>query len=776
MEATISSDGQLTKIQPLNDGLTSQAAIDLLSNFTFTATSGPTTLNDAARARRFITTVYSVKNNSNVAVNNLMLVAVNRPTNLGGTAFSAITLNDGTKTTDAKLARSILPAHGTQSNGTTTLVNPSLASLQAIPTNLANTLTSDGRASGRLGSTNTVLDYGFTVRKVNTATPGTLGAGETGTMALSYSTAPSSQVKSVTLTFAVVTDDVLSFTESLEQQSETEVQLDAALVAQTNRTAVELRKLPGSTRANMVNGLPYATASYPSIRTALPVTDFPRGLILTKVPQGLELSSSSSSVTAAGNITLTSKLEQSYAPMFGVNFKKDGVSITTSTTVPYTAAVSLSGTDNGIRNFTAEARDGRGNIALSSTVPVDVNIPIPFGIRQFGTMNFDAASSVATDSNGFIYVAGFTDGNFANTFGSYSRDAFIAKFSPSGNLIWVKQFGLQVFDHSGDDEPTGVALDSGGNVYIVGNIGQGTECFIAKFDSSGNQQWIKYYGTTGTERTSGVAVDQGGNIYTSGYTNGVFPGNGNTSENAFIMKYDPSGNQVWVKQFGAAGSETARDIAIDSSENIYVAGDTEGTFPNNTSSGSSDVFLAKYTSSGSQLWVKQYGTNRSESASGIAIDSTGNIHTVGNTYGAFPGSTNPGLLEDIFISKYDSNGSPVWIKQLGTAYADYGMGIATDSNNNAYITGFTKGDFPGYVSNQIEDVFIARYNQSGTQQWLKQFGSSSLDDGFGISVDLNNNIYAVGYTGGTLPNSQKVGSLGTFDAFIVKYDPGGILK
>lgn len=106
-----------------------------------------------------------------------MLVAVNRPTNLGGTAFSAITLNDGTKTTDAKLARSILPAHGTQSNGTTTLVNPSLASLQAIPTNLANTLTSDGRASGRLGSTNTVLDYGFTVRKVNTATPGTLGAG-----------------------------------------------------------------------------------------------------------------------------------------------------------------------------------------------------------------------------------------------------------------------------------------------------------------------------------------------------------------------------------------------------------------------------------------------------------------------------------------------------------------------------------------------------------------------------------------------------------------------
>lgn len=490
VEVTISTEGQLSDIQLLKDSLNSQAAVNLLSNFTFTPTSGPTALNDTSRSRRFITTAYNVTNKSSSAVNNLMLVAVNRPNNLGGTAFSAITLNDGTKISDANLARSILPSHGMQDSAGTIQVNPSLASMQVIPTSLANSLTTDGRASGMIASTNTVLDYAFNVRKVGN-TPGTLGAGQTGTMALAFS-APlaSSQVKSVSLTFAVVTDDTLTFTENLEQQSATEAQLDAALLTQTNRTAVEFRKLPGSTRANTINGVTYPTASYPSARTALSVSGFARELSLTRAPQGVELTSSSLSVMAGENIMLTATLEQSYAPISSVTFKKDGVSVGTDSTAPYTVDVALSSADNGTRNFTAEVTDVLGNAVTSNTAAVSVTPPegdlipadqitaeidssiTPPMAFAGGEVEFSGAGSVGND---LTYHWDFGDGTSMDSDLNTSGDAshtyeipgyYIAKLTVTDtptNAIKTQEFKIAVLPDV-HDMPTARAVAYGQSV------------------------------------------------------------------------------------------------------------------------------------------------------------------------------------------------------------------------------------------------------------------------------------------------------------------------
>jgi hypothetical protein len=329
-------------------------------------------------------------------------------------------------------------------------------------------------------------------------------------------------------------------------------------------------------------------------------------------------------------------------------------------------------------------------------------------IKQFGTADTDRAYDIAVDTAGNNYSTGSTD-----------RNIFIAKYDNSDNQLWIKQLGTADYD-SGHS----VTVDATGNIYVTGEIGR--DVFIAKYDNSGNQLWIKLLFNTATYDTGyGIAVDATGNIYVTGQIDG----------DIFIIKCDNSGNQLWIKQFSTIANDQGSGIAVDAAGNIYVTGYTYSDIAGTGNAGLYDVFIAKYDTSGNQLWIKQFGTADTDRAYDIAVDAAGNSYVTGYTDGG------------AFIAKYDNSGNQLWIKQDG------GYGVTMDATENIYVTG---------------GVVFAKYDTSGNQLWIKQFGTIAADKGRGIAVDAAGNIYVTGYTLGDLAGT---GNAGVDDVFIVHLYP-----
>jgi hypothetical protein len=329
-------------------------------------------------------------------------------------------------------------------------------------------------------------------------------------------------------------------------------------------------------------------------------------------------------------------------------------------------------------------------------------------------------------------------------------------------------------------------LDSLSNIYIAGltygsldgnTLTGNTDLFVTQFNSSGVKQWTKQLGVTGVNTGAlGITADSSNNIYMTGYTSGGLDGNSlSGTRDLFVIKYNSSGTKQWTKQLGVSGQATiAYGISIDSSNNLFVAGYTNGGLDGNSLTGVYDLFVTKYNSSGTKQWTKQLGVaGASTFAFGIAIDSTNNFYLTGYTTGGLDGNTLSGN-EDLFVIKYNSSGTKQWTKLLGvgvtTSYAE-GHSIATDSASNVYITGYTNGGLDGNTLTGVQDSFVTKYNSSGIKQWSKQFGvSSKYTIGTGLLTDSTSNIYISGYTSGGLDGNTLTGAK---DLFIAKYNSNG---
>ena len=217
-----------------------------------------------------------------------------------------------------------------------------------------------------------------------------------------------------------------------------------------------------------------------------------------------------------------------------------------------------------------------------------------------------------------------------------------------------------------------------------------------------------------------------------------------------IIKYNSSGTPQWARRIGGSGGDYVRSVATDSNGNIVVVGqyfsnpvtiyDTDGTtaFTTLSNAGQADTFIIKYNSSGTPQWVRRIGGDGGDNGYGITTDSSGNI-TVGGTY-----SSNPPTI-------YDTDGTTTF-------------------------TGFTALPYAGSI-----DGFIVQYNSSGTPQWARRIGGTEGDGGFAITTDSSGNITVGGnYTSTTLTIYDTDGTAaftlanaGSTDAFIVQYDSSG---
>ena len=289
---------------------------------------------------------------------------------------------------------------------------------------------------------------------------------------------------------------------------------------------------------------------------------------------------------------------------------------------------------------------------------------------------------------------------------------------------------------------------------------------------SGTQQ----LGTSSNDTGYGVTVDSSNNIYVTGYTDGGLDNNTNSGGGDIILvKYNSSGTKQWTQQLGTSLADYGYGVAADSSDNIYVTGYTSGGLDNNTSSGGVlDLFLVKYNSSGTKQWTQQLGTSAKDVSQGVTVDSSNNIYVTGWTKGGLDNNTSSGGY-DIFLVKYNSSGTKQWTQQLGTNGNDYGYGVTVDSSDNIYVTGHTYWGLDNNVTT-VNDIFLVKYNSSGTKQWFQQLGSTGSasqdwqDYGYGVTVDSSSNIYVTGSTRRQLDGNNYSGDE---DIFLVKYNSSG---
>ena len=351
--------------------------------------------------------------------------------------------------------------------------------------------------------------------------------------------------------------------------------------------------------------------------------------------------------------------------------------------------------------------------------------------KQLGSSSRDSANGVATDSSGNVYVTGMTKGGLDGCKSAGVEDLFVVKYNSSGTKQWTNQLGSSsrdsangvATDSSGNIYVTGTTYWE-----LDGNTSAGkADLFVVKYNSSGTKQWTKQNGTDRYDEARGVATDSSGNVYVTGYTEGGLDGNTSAGRSdLFVVKYNSSGTKQWTKQLGTWDSDFANGVATDSSGNVYVTGSTYRNLDGNTSAGNADLFVVKYNSSGTKQWTKQLGSSSDDYANGIVTDSSGSVYISGTTYGGLDGNTSAGNA-DLFVVKYNSSGTKQWTKQLGTSSTDTANGVATDSSGNVYVAGGTYGGLDGNTGSGVNDLFVVKYNSSGTKQWTNQLGSSSRD-------------------------------------------------
>jgi hypothetical protein len=346
-----------------------------------------------------------------------------------------------------------------------------------------------------------------------------------------------------------------------------------------------------------------------------------------------------------------------------------------------------------------------GTTGFTSSTPTDAFLALydsmgrQVWLRQFGTSGFDGVGGVAIDKSGNVYVAGGTSGTFAGQIARGANDAFVAKYNTAGEQLWVRQFGTVDFDAA-----SSVATDPFGNVFVGGMTSAASEdadSFVAKYDAAGNQLWMRQFAVVGLDEVRGVATDSSGFVYFCGIVQGTFPGQiSSGNEDAFLAKYDTAGNQVWLRQFGTTGFDSANAVATDNGGNVYVAGESD-------SSDGVGVFLAKYDTAGNQLWIRQFESGGGDVAQAVATAATGQVYVAGRTFGTFAGQMSPGL-PDVFVARYDLEGNQISIRQFGTDAFDAGWGVATDHLGDVYVGGQTNGTFSGETSAGDNDAFLAK--------------------------------------------------------------------
>jgi len=453
-----------------------------------------------------------------------------------------------------------------------------------------------------------------------------------------------------------------------------------------------------------------------------------------------------------------------------------------------------------------------------STLTLDPEI---YWSTYFGGGSNDFGTSCVTDASGNVYLAGYTysgsgiaSGGYQN-FNNGDADAFLAKFSSGGTLLWATFYG-----GSNEDKGKSVALDSSGNIYLAGEtysnsniatasahqtgLGGVNDAFLVKFDNNGNLLWGTYYGGDFYDEGYSCAVDISGNVYLSGFS---WSGTGiatsvahqqtiGGSTDAFLVKFNSDGVRQWGTYYGGELWESGY-CTTDVSGNVYLAGFTSSSV-NIASEGAhqttlgwgDDAYLVKFNSDGVRQWGTYYGGSDYDWAYFIATDSQGNVYLDGHTGSDGVIATSDAYQTtragsyDAFLVKFNGNGNRIWGTYYGGTEQERASACSVDASDNIILTGYTYSDsnIASAGSYQTtygggQDAFAAKFDSAGNRIWGTYLGGSGDDFGAFCTADSSGNVYITGNTnsdsGISSAGSHQPNPGGSIDAFLTKLTPNG---
>jgi gliding motility-associated-like protein len=422
---------------------------------------------------------------------------------------------------------------------------------------------------------------------------------------------------------------------------------------------------------------------------------------------------------------------------------------------------------------------------------------------------------LTADGEGNVFLMGtfkdeITLGNF--TFKSYGfssyDDIFLAKYNPSGQVLWARHFGgYGQVTLAGADFLGSIALDSEGNCYVTGSFNglfqinnftynipptywKDSESYLIKFDKTGKVTWVKFLHGQNKITNKSLALDRAGNVYVAGNLpiNNVLTAEGSSitaspNQESYLAKYTKDGDLLWLKSIG--GSDNA--IVIDKEGYIYLTGvywektvfDTltlNGTFSNGNYTVSS--FITKYDSKGHALWAKPIlcaGSNIEGHS--INLDPSGSIYLMGRYDNMFSlgKDTLRNIIDsnsyiagynNVFLAQFDQKGNPVWAKRMVSHGIVSAGDIVVGSTGYIYFSGTIHnrgliGEIP-YGEDSKDGIFMGKISQSGKVEWLNHIYSSSFGTlGTTMSTDGKGSLFLAGQGGEHFGNIQDYGSLNT---------------
>ncbi len=425
----------------------------------------------------------------------------------------------------------------------------------------------------------------------------------------------------------------------------------------------------------------------------------------------------------------------------------------------------------------------------------------------------DRPVKMVVDASDNVYIAG--EGDVDNS-SLIDYDFVTVKYNSAGALQWAMLEG----SNAENDSPSDLAIDPLGDIIVTGKADMNTNLLITnndfmtvKYNSGGIRQWTQFHSGSragGSDIASSIFIDGSGNSYIAGGSENI-----STQKDATVLKYDPSGNVIWLENYNGEGdfSESGRSIVIDANEFAYIGGysfreghnrdillvkldatgDTACSFLHNGSQSDDDeltavaldasanVYATGYTKNVDQksdfftmkwnplscdtVWTRIYNhtTNQSDRADAIVVDAAGNVYVAGHS-DSNPVDTSDNY--DIVTIKYDTNGNLVWMNRFnGTGnLRDEPSRIMLDNSGNVLVCGRTE------KANDDDFVLLKYAASTGADVWsgpaLYNGPFSNDDRALDMTIDASDNIFVCGY-------SQTGSGTATDDAAIVKFDASG---
>lgn len=359
--------------------------------------------------------------------------------------------------------------------------------------------------------------------------------------------------------------------------------------------------------------------------------------------------------------------------------------------------------------------------------------------RTWGGIDYEYGYGVEVDSSGNVYLVGTTF-----SFGEGGSDMVLVKYNNKGEKQWNVTWG-GIYD----DQGGGIAIDNSQNLYIVGSTNSsgegGFDIVLVKYNIFGVEIWNRTWGGIKKDRGYEVAIDSSGNILVAGNTISF----GEGWEDLVIIKYNNAGIQIWNNTWGGASNyDYGEGVDVDSFDNVYLVGTTFSF-----GQGSGDMVLVKYDSFGVQLWNQTWGDVYFDYCSGVAVDTSDNVYLVGGT--------DKFEYMNMILVKFNSTGILKWNRSYGGSWPSHAIGraIEVNSSDSVLISGYSSFSF-----DEEEDMVLVNYNSLGEQLWDCTWGGSNFDAGLGITLGSPRDVYVVGIT-------ESFGA-GEFDIALVKFNPG----